>query len=451
MPFATKARGTLHARAHPVQRVGQRGAVAAVFALLLPVLIGLAALAIDVSRLLVVRAELQSVADACALAAVAQLRSGSVNATQFVRAEAHGLALSDALAQSASGVSRPAESLNRFDFQSQELSGSQLSVRFATSAAGPWSAASAAGTGATHVRCSADGGQVPLYLAGAVGVKQALPVSASAVAALVPSQVNCAFPLAICKVGSANENSAKPFGLTIGEWMREPTSSGSQRYGPGSFGWVDFDPPGGGADQLKELIAGNGSCSLQTGGKVGESGVKSSAYDAWNSRFGLYGSGGPKPSTSPGDLSGFAFTKETWPDQRDAYSGRATGSASGTPNFLASRISHSPYQGNSASGVNVNYSLNWSAAQRRSQGRDRRLVVVPIVNCGVWNSSGSAQPTIEGWGCALLLSPISTSGNSGPGQVEFLGLARQSGSPCVTSGLPGSGNSSGPLVPVLVE
>ncbi len=451
MRFASNTRGAVYACAHPGRVIRQQGAIAAVFALLLPVLVGLAALAIDISRLLVVRAELQSAADACALAAVAQLRSGSVNSGQLARAEAHGLALSDSLAQSTSGVSRPADSLNRFDFQSRQLSGSRLSVRFAAGAAGPWSSASAASANTTHVRCAADGGQVPLYLAGAVGVKQLLPVSASAVAALVPSQVNCAFPLAICKVGSANENSAKPFGLTVGEWLREPSSSGSRRFGPGSFGWVDFDPPRGGADQLKELIAGNGSCSLQTGGQVGESGVKSSAYDAWNSRFGLYRSGGPTPSASPGDWSGFAFTKDSWPDQRNAYSGRATGPASGTPNFLASRISHSPYQGNSASGVNVNFSTNWSASQRRAQGRDRRLVVVPIVNCEVWNSSGSAKPTIEGWGCALLLSPISTTGSSGPGQVEYLGLARQAGSPCISSGLPGSGNSSGPLVPVLVE
>lgn len=430
----------------------QRGAAAVLFSLALPVLIGLAALAIDVSRLVVVRAELQSAADACALAAVSQLRSTTASTSQLLRAEAYGLALSDALARSVSGEARPAESLNRFDFQSRQLSGSMLAVQFSNSASGPWRTAAAGSGSISHVRCSADGGRIPLYLAGVVGVRQAFPLTASAVAALAPSQVNCAFPLALCKLPGTRENSSKPFGLRAGDWMREPSSQGTNRYGSaGKFGWVDFDPPKGGADQLQELIAGRGSCSLEVGGPVGESGAKSSVYDAWNSRFGLFGSGGPTPAASPGDFSGYAYTSKTWPDGRDAYAGTAKGAAAGTPNFLASRASFAPYQGNTASGVNAKYSTNWSSAVRRAQGRERRLVVVPIVDCSVWDSNGSAQPVIEGWGCALLLSPIATSGSSGPGQVEYLGLASDPGSPCAGSGLPGSSLSAGPLVPVLVE
>ena len=430
----------------------QRGAVAVLFSLALPVVIGLAALAIDVSRLVVVRAELQSAADACALAAVSQLRSTTASTSQLLRAEAHGLALSDALAQSISGDARPADSLNRFDFQSRQLNGSMLAVRFSSSASGPWRAASVSSGSISHVQCSADGGQIPLYLAGVVGVRQVFPVTARAVAALAPSQVNCAFPMALCKAPGTRANSSKPFGLQVGDWMREPSSQGTNRYdGAGNFGWVDFDPPSGGAEQLQELIAGRGSCSLELGRKVGESGAKSSVYDAWNSRFGLYGSGGPTPAASPGDLSGYAYTSKTWPDGRNAYSGTAKGAAAGTPNFLASRAGFAPYQGNSASGVNAKYSTNWSSADRRAQGRERRLVVVPIVDCAVWDSSGSVQPVIEGWGCALLLSPIATSGSSGPGQAEFLGLASDLGSPCASNGLPGSSLSAGPLVPVLVE
>ena len=430
----------------------QRGAAAVLFSLALPVLIGLAALAIDVSRLVVVRAELQSAADACALAAVSQLRSTTASTSQLLRAEAYGLALSDALARSVSGEARPADSLNRFDFQSRQLNGTMLAVRFSNSASGPWRAASAGSGSLSHVRCSADGGQIPLYLAGVVGVRQVFPVTANAVAALAPSQVNCAFPMALCKLPGTRANSSKPFGLRVGDWMREPSSKGTSRYdGAGNFGWVDFDPPKGGADQLQELIAGRGSCSLEVGGPVGESGAKSSVYDAWNSRFGLYGSGGPTPAASPGDFSGYAYTSKTWPDERDAYSGTAKGGAAGTPNFLASRASFAPYQGNNAAGVNAKYSTNWSSADRRAQGRERRLVVVPIVDCAVWDSNGSAQPVIEGWGCALLLSPIATSGSSGPGQVEYLGLASDPGSPCAGSGLPGSSLSAGPLVPVLVE
>ena len=425
--------------------------MAVVFSLILPLLIGMAALAIDVGRLLVVRAELQSATDACALAAVAQLGPGSDTASRVRRAEAHGLALSDPLAQSLSGTPRPSWSLNRFDFQSRQFDTSRLAVSFAATASGPWldvgEAMSAGLPAPTHARCTATAGGVPLLLAGAIGVAGPIPVSATSVASLVPSQLNCAFPLAVCKGAGTSAASSPPFGLTAGEWLREPTSSGSRRFSSGNFGWVDFSPPAGGADELSGQIAGQGSCSLQTGARVGESGVKSSAYDAWNGRFGLYRSGGPAPDASPGDFSGFAYTDQSWPAKRQAYSG----SSGGALNFIASRAAFSAYQGNASSGVNVSYSSNWSSTQRRAQGRNRRLVATPIVDCSVWNNSGSAQPIIEGWACSLLLSPIATTGKGGPGQVEYLGLASAPGSPCASTGLPGSSLSAGPQVPVLVE
>jgi Flp pilus assembly protein TadG len=430
----------------------QRGAVAIVFALSLPVLVGLAALAIDVSRLWVIRSELQAAADACALAAVSQLRGGTGTLTTLARAEAHGLALSDRNAQNVNGVARPDASINRVDFQSRTLDSTTLVVRFADTASGPWVRAADASTAlaarANHARCVSDAGGVPLYLAGAIGINHFFSLSAGATAALVPSQANCSFPLGVCKIAGTHADSNTPFGLVIGTWLREPASSGSKRFQSGNFGWIDFDPPKGGADELGERIAGQGSCALRTGVQVGESGLKSSAYGAWNARFGLYRSGGPTPASSPGDFSGVAYTERSWPRKHSAYSGSGGGSAS---NFLVSRANFSPYQGNSASGVNVNFSTNWSPSQRRSQGRDRRLVVAPIIDCAVWDESGSARPAIEGWACALLLSPIATSGKSSPGQIEYLGLASAAGSPCASGGVPGSPSSAGPLVPVLVE
>lgn len=430
----------------------QRGAVAIVFALSVPLLLGLAALAIDVSRLWVIRSELQAAADACALAAVSQLRGGAGTVTTLARAEAHGLAPSDRNAQNIDGVARPDASLNRVDFQARALDSTTLLVRFADAVSGPWvraaDASSLLAARANHAQCVADAGRVPLYLAGAVGIAQSIPLAASATASLAPSQVNCSFPLGVCKVAGTHADSNPPFGLAIGDWLREPSSSGSKRFLSGNFGWIDFDPPKGGADELGERIAGQGSCALRTGVQVGESGVKSSAYDAWNSRFGLYRSGGPTPASSPGDFSGFAYTERSWPRQHSAYSGSGGGGAS---NFLVSRANFSPYQGNVASGVNVKFSTNWSSSQRRSQGRDRRLVVTPIIDCSVWKDSGSARPAIEGWACSLLLSPIATSGNSSPGEIEYLGLAGEPGSPCSSAGVPGSSSSAGPLVPVLVE
>jgi Flp pilus assembly protein TadG len=431
----------------------ERGALGILLALLIPLLLGLSALVIDIGRMLVVRSELQSAADSCALAAVSAIPAGGSDQASLQRAEALGLAPADALATSLSGQARPATSVNRFDFQSRELGLDAIQVQFSTSQTGPWLAADSGGFNvsapARFVRCTARPQTVNLLLAGLVGSWTQMSASATAVAGLVPSQVSCAFPVGLCKEAGTGAQSSPPFGLVAGRWYSEPDSSGTKRYGPGTFGWVDFSPPSGGGDELAKSIEGRGVCSLATGGLVGESGVKSSVYDSWNSRFGLYRSGGPTASQSPGDLSGFAYTSKSWPKGSEAYSGRPV---SGNSNFLTSRMTFTPYQGNNAAGVNANFTTNWSAAERQAKGRDRRLVVSPVIDCSIWNDNGSARPTIEAWGCALLLSPIGSGGSKqGPGAIEYLGLAGAIGSPCASSGLPGGSSSGGPRVPALLE
>lgn len=436
------------------RRPKQDGAVALVLAIALPLLLGLAGLAIDVGRMLVLRAELQTVVDACALASVSALASGNADRAMLERAEAYGSVPANPDAVSLSGSARPRESVNRHDFQSDSLTRADLQVQFASSAQGPWFGASEASAAmaqsARYARCTAMPQRSELLLARFVGTWATMSASATAVASLVPAQIGCAFPLALCRGVGAGATATPPFGLGMGQWFKEPTSSGSNRYnGAGSFGWVDFSPPQGGADELAMSIEGRGACALSTGQPVGESGMKSSVYDSWNSRFGLYRSGGPTATQSPGDWSGVAYTSTTWPEQRSAYAGA---SSSMVANFLASRAAFMPYQGDQAAGLNVNYSQNWTVAQRQASGRDRRLVVVPIVDCTVWNENGSARPSIEAWGCGLLLSPIGTgSAKRGPGQIEYLGLANDPASPCTTSGLPGSPSSGGPRVPALVE
>lgn len=429
----------------------ERGAVAVVIALSLPVLIGLLAWVVDMGRVLVVRSELQTMADACALAAAAALPSSKPDAATLRRAEAHGLVPGDPLATNVSGITRPALSVNRFDFQSRAAAAGELSVQFSDSATGPWTAAADTGTGKVipYARCTAQPQALPLLLAGAIGAWSRMPVTATAVATTVPGQIACGFPVALCRAAGSGSGSSPPYGLNVGQWFQETLSSGSNRYGSGNFGWIDFSPPRGGADELAKSIEGRGACALSSGQVVGESGMKSGVYDSWNSRFGLYSPGGPNAVDSPGDFSGFAYTPSSWPAQANAYSGNSSG---GSANFLANRAAFAPYQGNQLAGVNAKFTINWSASQRKTIGRDRRLVVVPVVNCSLWNSNGSAQPAIEAWACALLLSPVGTgSGKNGPGRVEYLGLAGSPDSPCASGGLPGGSASGGPRVPALVQ
>jgi uncharacterized membrane protein len=74
-------------------RRSARGAVSILFVLMLAVMIGAAGLGIDVGRLYLARAETQNAADACALAAAAELDGEALEAA---RAQAAGLAVAKA-------------------------------------------------------------------------------------------------------------------------------------------------------------------------------------------------------------------------------------------------------------------------------------------------------------------------------------------------------------------
>ena len=67
-----------------------------------------------------------------------------------------------------------------------------------------------------------------------------------------------------------------------------------------------------------------------------------------------------------------------------------------------------------------------------------RIVTVPVVN--------SSSKVID-FACMLMLHPLSIPMEDA--QLEYLGNAGATGSPCVSSGLPGG--VAGPLVPALVR
>ena len=436
----------------------QRGAIAVVAGVSLALLLALGALVFDLARLFVVKAELQTLVDACALAAARQLGIGQNDAALLRRAEAHGLAPSDPLAGSLTGALRPIESVNRADFQSGVVPVSAISLKFAPVLDGPWvdamSASPAAAGSSRYARCEARMNELPMTLMRLVGLTTAMPASASAVASLLPGQTACTFPIAMCKAPGTSASSSPPFGLVPGDWKTSLSGTGkSKSYGPGNFGWIDLSPPAGGADELAGLIEGRGLCDFTTGKPVGESGVKASLAASWNSRFGLYRPGGPDASVSPGDFSGFAYNGTTWPRGRDAWSAADSGSPDvPSKNFRDSRAAFVPYQGNTQTGINVNYSLNWSPVERAQKGRDRRVVVTPIVDCSGWNGAGGGRPVVEAWACTLLLSPITNPGGGGSSTaVEFIGMANQPGSPCATSGIAGGSGATGPKVPALVQ
>ncbi|MGH8808213.1 MAG: pilus assembly protein TadG, partial [Noviherbaspirillum sp.] len=178
--------------------------------------------------------------------------------------------------------------------------------------------------------------------------------------------------------------------------------------------------------------------------EVGQPGSISSLADDWNSRFGIY-----SPSLQQGeavpDFTGFAYTDAagSWPSKFNAY-----------PDFVNQRTANASYQGNASTGLNIkNNNTISTPAYLAANGADRRLAIVPVVDCSGF-VSGSTAPVMS-WGCVLMLHPLNQGGGSGTGStrmyLEYRGSVSDPASPCATMGGPGGPDSAGPRVPVLVQ
>lgn len=416
--------------------VRQRGAVAIMLGITLAVLIGFAGLALDLGRFFIIKSELQNAMDACALAASSQLRPGQSDPNALTRAIAYGRVFTTG------GVSvNPAEGniaaiQNRVALQSQVVDVLPENITFSEDLDGPYvSLASADPNTAAFVQCSLPLTDIPVFFMRVLNpLLTTQTVSALAVATLAPSASTCAIPVAVCRTESGN--ASNNFGLTVGQWLTQPAGPGST-YGTGNFGWIDFSPPaGGGGSEVTGLLTGSGQCSLTLGTVVGEAGNLGNAGErAWDTRFGVYQSS-VSPTDAAPDRTGFGFNDSNWPSRSNAYAG----SGAGVNNYIQSVAAYSPYQGP----LDSSYS-SITSAQHQAFNQLRRVAVAPVVNCNTWNTGG-ADPAVEGWACVLMLHP--TQGSVVDPTLEFLGLSTNPGSPCATTGAPGT---FGPLVPQLVQ
>lgn len=426
----------------------QKGVVAIVVGMAIFVLIGFIGLAVDVGHLFVVKAEMQNSMDACALAAAKELTGISGNQLQI--AENAGITVG---------------SRNSANFQSQAVGVVPADITFSATLGGTYQTRAAlAGSGQElamkYVKCERPQSGIAMNFIAAVGVFGPQTVNAYAVATLAPSQTACGIPLAMCsKTPPASCPGGGPpsaFGHCPGQWYdgRFEAGGGST----GSFNWIDFTPPSGGASELGGLLSGPGQCDTSAPNPVGQTGVSQSAAVAWNSRFGLYknGAGNPNAATSPPDYTGYSYTPTNWPTQFNAYAGAPVG---GVTNFQAKRAAYASYgdtvdtvdAGNAITGLSINNSFNVAThgpgGQLASSGASRRVEISPIVDCSGWASSQTVP--VAGWACILLLNPIDA-----PGEIvymEYLGSPSAPGSPCASTGLAGGPASVGPLVPALVR
>jgi hypothetical protein len=425
---------------HPQNR--QKGAVMILVGIAGAVLIGFLGLVIDLGRLFVTKTELQSAMDACSLAAAAELRPGVIPADP------------DAINRAVSaGIT--AGNRNNVGFQAASANIAAADIRFSdrlsdnstTFPFGYMSSGVANPATARYALCARSQGGITTWfmqvLEGFLGApSNPKTVGAWAAATLAPSQTNCGIPIGICDKGSA-----PTYGLTPGQWVSGRFNAGGGA--TGSFNWIDFTPPGGGASELAALLEGQGQCNLNVTTPVGQTGIiGNAAAKAWNSRFGVYqnGGGNPNVNTAPPDFTGYSYTAVNWPSQSNAFA-----------NFQGKRTAFASYgdtvdtvaAGNAITSLSISNAYNVTShgttGQHATKGADRRVTTAPIVHCQSW--TGSQTVPIEAWACVLMLHPIGSP--SDIVTMEFLGLSSAAGSPCATSGL--AGGTAGPLVPVLVH
>ncbi|MEP6872775.1 MAG: pilus assembly protein TadG-related protein [Burkholderiales bacterium] len=437
----------------------QRGAVAIVVGLMIVVLVGFIGLAIDGGHLYLTKTELQNGADACALAASYELTGApTIAAAAFNRAEAAGQTVAQ---------------LNKFNFQAAAIANGDIAVRFGTalSAGSPWVSAATAPANAKYVRCTiarsaANGSGIAPYFMQVLGFGPQ-SVSSIATATLAPSQSNCAMPMAVCvQAGGTPGNN---FGYTVGNWYGldfTETGGGNNSTYTGNFRWIDFDPgaptpgcPGGGGQELACMVKGSGQCSLpapitgsctHTGnttepGCVGENGNVSSMEAAYNSRFGLY-KGTNNATNAPMDFTGRSYRIDTWTSGNHAYDGSV---GSGQFNFKEARAGFMGTQAAYAPNGGYTNTAGGIGTQHETLGADRRLVIVPVVDCTGF--TGGQHAPIRGYACMLMLDPYDKIGSAVISKFEFEGLSNMAGSPCASSGVTGDALSEGPMVPSLVQ
>lgn len=419
----------------------QAGAVAIMVGLTIAVLVAFLGMTVDLGRLFITKTELSDAADACSLAAAAELNGA---ADSLDRAVSAGTTVGQR---------------NKVGFQGSAITIFPADITFSDHLNGVYLDKTAATpANMKYAKCTLPQTGIVPYFMQVMGFGPQT-VTSHAVATLTPGITNCGLPIAMCKLPTTtvcdDGSASDAMGLCRTQWYCSKFSTGGSSANPtacpgfgstGNFNLIDFTPPGGGASELEAIITGAGQCDLEVTNPVGQTGVQQSLNKAWNSRFGYY-KGGLNSTNAPPDPTGFAYTPTSWPALKNAYSGS---SSNGAPNLSAARNSHLVYQEENAPyPANLNLSGFTNSTSADLTGRtNRRVVVVPVVNCAGWGGASTATPILK-FACVLMLHPMDKPGD--PLYLEYLGLSDEPGNPCASTGLPGGPGSVGPRVPALVR
>lgn len=410
-------------------------------------------IALDFGRLFIIKTELQTAMDSCALAAVQELdfTGPATNPSNAItRARSAG---------------KTAGNLNNVGFQSATWGGMggivDTDITFKDQSYNVTTDPALA----KYAQCQHTQADVRMWLLKMMGAftgdhttfRDTQNVVASAVATRTSAQTTCPVPIAMKpKTGGT----APTYGFTPGEWvtliMAQNAAVGGQ------IGWANLDGSNSASETEAEL---EGRCGTRVGDTLGTPGTQSTVADVWNYRFGIYKNSSEVAAHRP-DLTGYAYTIKNWPSQRNAYNGLPVGSTEPTAqNFLTKRSafascadtgSNVRANGNgngngnggglsceSITGLSLNSFQNLAppgdtTGGHKQYGSNRRIVTVPVIN---------AANKVVDYVCMLMLQPLSIPMTDV--QLEFIGNASNNLSPCTAGGLPGG--SAGPLVPGLVR
>ena len=422
----------------------QKGAVIVTVALVMLFLLGFMGIALDFGRMFIVKTELQTAVDSCALAAAQELDN---QGTALTRATSAGLT---------------AGNLNNVNLQSTNWGGQGKIVTADVTFKDTAYVATTSPANAHYAQCAHTQPAIQMFLLHVFGAfsgntadfPRQRSVSALAVATRGSAQTTCPLPLALKpKPGGTAPN----YGFVVGEWITLITAASSSVNG--QIGWANLDGSNNASETRAEM---NGHCGTKVGDTLGTPGTQTTIADPWNYRFGIYKNSGD-PAVDQPDFSGYAYTAVNWTStvsingnfHNSAWDGTpAAGSGTTAANFLNKRsvFASCADTGTRVRGANSCESitgLSLNSFQKlaapgntngghRQYGSSRRIVLVPIIDAG---------SHVIDYACMLMLQPLSIPMTDV--QLEFRGNAGNPASPCSSSGLPGG--VAGPLIPVLVR
>ena len=365
-----------------VRKRGEQGFSLMLLSLSFFVMLGMLGLAIDVGRMFIYKTELQTFADASALAAVTKL-----DGTQSGVQGANTVATAGPL-----GTTRP----NGYNFDTTAIPSGSITTAYASSFTGTYDSYATASSPSTNsyrfIRVTASA-NVPLnFLAVLPGIPTQLSVSSGATAGQNPQSSIGNGAMLPFSPDAHDSADTKNFGLTPGLEYTLKWGNGNTTTCAGDAG---FTPPGSPPSEhgFVDIGEGNSNSNVKTAIQYG---------------------GYPNPNSTPSSVS-------------------AGDSLKGVPGNRGTGIFDA--LNNRASQDTDTSSTTWAQYKSTGTGNGRRIVTVAIG--GAWSGNGNnAHTTVLGF-ANFFLDP-SYSGSSGPICATYIGPADLSGN--------GSGGSDGTKV-----